>query len=44
MDIPFNGEGELDPQGPDGAIVDTVMEVSDGFEGAPELGEEDEEL
>ena len=44
MDFPFNGEGELDPQCPDGDIVDTNMEVSYSFEGAPEVGEEDEEL
>ena len=44
MDVPFNGEGELDPQCPDGDIVDTDMEVSYSFDVVPEVGEEDKEL
>ena len=44
MDIPFNGEGELDRQGPDGDVIDIDMEASDSFDVAPEISEEDEEL
>ena len=44
MDVPFNGEGELDSHGPDSDIVDTDMEVSYSFDVAPEVSEEDEEL
>ena len=44
MDVLFNGESELDCQGPDGDIVDTDMEISYSFDVAPEVSEKDEEL